>query len=150
MLQAFYMAVHQFAALFITEMKAGTFTITPVLALLAIASTSPAAVTHDLVTVLPYVPKVILVDVTLNVVTAKAGAGGNIAIGKHRTDVYAGTAEEGIIAGFLFVAAQEPFATIVDIDSALHLGFADKVKDLLELVIRQLEDGIVGGALILG
>ena len=51
-------------------MTARAFAVTPELAILAFAGLCPTAVAHDLVAILPHVPKVIFVNVTLDVVTA--------------------------------------------------------------------------------
>ena len=127
-------------------MEAGAFAVAPVFARLAVTDFCPAAITHDLVAVLPYFPKVIFVDVALDVVAAEARASGNASVAKHRRDVHAGTAEERVIAGILFVTAEEAFAAIVHIDDVQLFHFADKVENLAEFLVRHLEQRIVLGA----
>ena len=78
-----YMTISQLFGLLITEMQARAFAVTPVLAVPAFANSGPAAVAHYLVAVLPHVPKVILVDVTLYVVATQARACRDTPVAKH-------------------------------------------------------------------
>ena len=127
-------------------MQAGTFAIAPVLAGLAVADLCPAAVPHHLIAVLPYIPKVVLVDVPLDVVAPQARAGRNAPVAKHGTDVHTGAAEEGVIAGFFLVAPEEAFAAVIHVDDLQGLHLPDKVKDLPEFLVGQLEQRVVLGA----
>ena len=140
------MAVGQFLCLLVAQVQARTFAVAPVLALLAVADLGPAAVAHHLVTLLPYFPEVVLVDVALDVVAAQARACRDAAVAKHGRDVHAGTAEERVVARVLLVAAEEAFATVVHVDDVQLLDFADEVEHLAEFLVRHLEQRIVLGA----
>ena len=139
------MAVSQFLRLFVPKVQTGAFAVAPVLAGLAIADLCPAAVPHHLVTVLPHVPDVILVDVPLNVIPTQAGAGRNASVAKHRRHVHTGPTEERVIAGFLLVAAKKALAAVIHIDDLQGLHLTDKVEDLPELLVGQLEQRVVLG-----
>lgn len=141
-----YMTVSQLFRFFVTEMQAGTFAVAPVFAGLAIANFSPTAVAHHLVAVLPYVPNIILVDVALDVVAAQARASRDTSVAEHGRDVYAGAAEERVVAGVFLVTAEEAFAAVVHADDVQFFHFADKVEHLAEFLIRELEQWIVLGA----
>ena len=127
-------------------MQAGAFAVAPVLAGLAVADFSPAAVAHHLVAVLPNVPEVVFIDVPLDVVAAQARACRDASVAKHGRDVYAGAAEERIIARVFLVAAEESFAAIIHVDDVHRFYFADEVEHLAEFLVRELEQRIVLGA----
>ena len=139
------MAISQFLRLFVPKVQAGAFAVAPVLAGLAVADFSPAAVAHHLVAVLPYVPEIVLVDVPLDVVPTQARASRNAPVAKHGTDVHTGPTEERVIAGFLLVAPEKPFAAVIHVDDLQGLHLPDKVKDLPEFLVGQLEQRIVLG-----
>ena len=130
----------------ISEVQARAFAVAPVLAGLAVAYFSPAAVAHDLVAVLPHVPNVVLVDVALDVVAAQARASRDTSVAKHGRDVYAGAAEERVIARVFLVAAEESFAAVIHVDDVHRFYFADEVEHLAEFLVRELEQRIVLGA----
>ena len=140
------MAVSQFLRFLVAEVQAGAFAVAPVLAGLAVANFCPAAVAHHLVAVLPHVPNVVLVDVSLDVVAAQARASRDASVAKHGRDVYAGAAEERVIARVFLVAAEESFAAIIHVDDVHRFYFADEVEHLAEFLVRELEQRIVLGA----
>ena len=140
------MAVGQLFRFLVTEVQAGAFAVAPVLAGLAVADFCPAAVPHHLVTVLPHVPDVVLVDVSLDIVPTQAGAGRNAPVAEHRRHVHTGPTEERVIAGILFVTAQKTFTPVIHVDDIQGLHLTDKVKDLPEFLVGQLEQRIVLGA----
>ena len=145
-LQSRYMAISEFLRFFISQVQAGAFAVAPVLARLAVADFRPAAVAHHLVTVLPHVPEVVLVDVPLDVVAAQARASRDASVAKHGRDVYAGAAEERVVARVFLVATEEPLAAVIHVDNVQLFHFADKVEHLAEFLIRELEQRIVLGA----
>ena len=127
-------------------MQAGAFAVAPVLAGLAVADFCPTAVAHHLVAVLPHVPNVVLVDVSLDVVAAQARASRDTSVAEHGRDVYAGAAEERVVACVFLVTAEEPFAAVVHVDDVHRFYFADEVEHLAEFLVRKLEQRIVFGA----
>ena len=78
------MAVSKFFGLLVSEMEAGAFAVAPVFAGLAFTGLSPVAVAHDLVAVLPNVPDIILVDVSLDIVATEARACRDAPVAKNR------------------------------------------------------------------
>ena len=140
------MTVGQFLGFLISEVQAGAFAVAPVFALFAVANFGPVAVAHHLVAVLPHVPQVVFVDVPLDVVATEARACRDAAVAKHRRHVYAGTAEERVVAGVLLVTAEESFAAVVHVDDIQRFYFADEVEHLAEFLVRELEQRIVLGA----
>ncbi len=137
------MAISQFLGPLVAQVEARAFAVAPVLAFFAVAYFCPAAVAHHLVAVLPHIPEVVLVDVTLYVVAAEARASRDAPVAKHRRNVHAGTAEERVVAGVLLVAPEEPFAAVVHVDHVQFLDFADEVEHLAEFLVRELEQRIV-------
>ena len=138
-----HVAVSEFFCFLVAEVQAGTFAVAPVLAGLAVANFSPAAVAHHLVAVLPHVPEVVFVDVPLDVVAAQARASRDASVAKHGRDVYAGAAEERVVARVFLVATEEPLAAVIHVDDVQLLYFADKVEHLAEFLVRELEQRIV-------
>ena len=120
-------------------MQAGAFAVAPVFAFFAVADFSPTVVAHHLVAVLPYIPQVVFVDVTLDVVAAQARACRDAAIAKHRGYVHAGTAEERVVASVFFVAAEEAFAAVVHVNDVQLFHFTDEVEHLTEFLVCHLE-----------
>ena len=145
-LQTLDMTICQFLGFLVSEVQAGAFAVAPVLALLAVANLGPVAVTHHLIAVLPHVPQVVFVDVPLDVVATQARACRDAAVAKHRRHVYAGTAEERVVASVLLVTAEESFAAVVHVDDVQFLHFVDEVEHLAEFLVRELEQRIVLGA----
>ena len=140
------MTICQFLGFLVSEVQAGAFAVAPVLAFFAVTNLGPAAVAHDLVTLLPHVPEVVFVDVALDVVATQARACRDAAVAKHGTDVHAGSAEERVVASVLLVTAEESFAAVVHVDDVQRFDFADEVEHLAEFLVRELEQRIVLGA----
>ena len=140
------MAVGELFCCLVSEVQAGAFAVAPVFALFAVTNFGPAAVAHDLVAVLPHVPNVVLVDVALDVVAAQARASRDASVAKHGRDVYAGAAEERVIASVFLITAEESFAAVIHVDHVHRFYFADEVEHLAEFLVRKLEQRIVLGA----
>src|SRR5574344_635474 len=127
-------------------MQTSAFAVAPVLALFTFPSARPAAVAHHLKAVLPHVPEVIAVDVTLYVISAEGRTGRNGTVREHGGDIHSGAAEERRLAGDAFVSAEESFAGIVRADHPLCARLADKVKNLSVLRYGKVKKRIPRGA----
>ena len=96
----------------ITEMHATTFAITEILAGGTCLLLHPAAVTIGMIAVFPYLHEVVVVDVTLFIVAANAGAGRDGAVYQYGTDGDACLAGIEVVAHFAFVVSQKAFTAV--------------------------------------
>lgn len=108
----------QQVAVVVVKVEAGSFTVAPHFAVLALVFPSPGAVTHDLEAVLPDVPKVILVDVALVHVATDGGAAADGAITTNRGHLDTTAAVEEMVTNLLLVRAEEALAGVANIDKS--------------------------------
>ena len=73
------MAIHQLA-LIVSKMHTSTLAELPYLAIFALVTLGPLAVTELIEAILPYTPEAVRVDVTLSVVSPHAGTSRDVAI----------------------------------------------------------------------
>lgn len=140
--QPLQVAVSDFPGFLIAEMEAPALTVAPIFATGAVAFPRPSAIPHDLEAVFPDIEEIVLVNVSLDVISAERRTGGNGAVRKNGADVYTRAAEKRIAAGHLLIRAEKTFAAIVGVDSALLTGLPDEIENLLELGVVQFENGI--------
>ena len=135
-------------AVVVVEVEAGTFAVAPDFAAFALVLVRPAAVAHHLEAVLPHVPEIVTVDVALVHVAAHRGAAADGAVATYGGYVNARTALEEVVTNLLLIFAQEAFAGVADINDCLIVllaALADKVEDATELLVGELQLGVVGG-----
>ena len=102
-------------AIVIVEVQAVAFAVVPRLAAGTLTFTCPTAVTHNLETVLPYIPEVIAVDVALIHVAAHRGATTYGAVAAYRGHLYPTAAIEEMVAHTLLILTEITLAGIADI-----------------------------------
>ena len=105
----------------------------------------PPAVTVFLELVLPDLPEAVAVDVALVVIAADAQASRDGAVGQDGGHVDARAARIVMIAHLAFVRTEEPVTAIVGSDLAFKAGLLDELHHLHELVVGELQVGVVGG-----
>jgi hypothetical protein len=104
-------------------------------AVFAFSGSGPLPVAHDLKAGIPSIKKIIVIDISLDIIRPKTGTSGYRTVNKDRSDVNAGTAEKGIIACFEFIIPEESFAARRCFDLALLFCFYDKIVDRAELPV---------------
>ena len=132
-------------AVAVAQVEAVALAIAPHLALGALVFLHPLAVAIHLVLVLPDVPEAVLVDVALMVVAADAEASRDGAVGQDGGDVDAGAARVEVVAYLALVGPQKAVAAVVGTDPAFATGGLDELHHLHELLVAELEVGLVGG-----
>ena len=83
------------------------------------ATLHPITIAKLLKPVVPHINKTVGIDVSLRETPIYVGTSGNRTVGKHRTDVYAGTAEIMPVANLAVVVAEIGFATELSINPPL-------------------------------
>ena len=116
--QSIVVAAEQLAVVVI-EVQAGAFAVAPDFAVLALSFAGPRAVAHHLKTVLPHLPEIVLVYISLIHVTAHRGAAADAAVATDRSHLDATAAEEEVVAHLLLVLAEETFAGIADVEDCV-------------------------------
>ena len=106
-------------AVVVIEVEAGALTVTPHLAVLTLVFPSPASVTHHLEAVLPHIPEVVLVDITLVHIAAHRGAAADSAITTNRGYLNTAAAIEEMVADLLFIMTEKSLAGIADVNDCL-------------------------------
>lgn len=131
-------------ALGVPQMHAVPFAVLPVAAGTAHILPHPAAVPVGLETVVPDLHEIVFVNIALDVVGADAGAGGNRAVGKDRTDGDAGVAFEKIVADVALIIAEEAFAGKGSFDPAFFACGLDEIHQAAEFAAGKLQFGVIG------
>lgn len=104
------MAMHN-VAVGITQVQPITFAVSPEGAVGTYAASHPLPVAVDTVAVLPYVPQVILVDISLCVVCPYARTRPDTPVKQHRRDTDSSLTFKEIVSHLTFIASHESFAT---------------------------------------
>ena len=112
LLEHFHVATKNFAGMLIAKMKPIAFAVFVRFAGCAFSCFGPGTITHILVTVIPNAPKIIGIDISLNVICTQTRASADGTIYQYGTNVNACLAVKWIITDFQFVIAQKSFATI--------------------------------------
>ena len=121
------MAAQQFVVFLLSQMQAVTFAVFEGFAIGTDAGFCPRAVAHNLVAVIPNIPKIVLVNVSLNIVGTQTGAGADRPVHQNRTNVDSGAAEKRRIADFKLVVAEKTLATVRCFDNSLFSCLFDKI-----------------------
>ena len=124
-------------------MHAVTLTVAEVATVGAIARLHPFPMAVGRVAVLPYVHKVVFVDVALMIVGTDAGTRPNRAVGQHAAHRDACLAGEEQVAHFALVVAQEALATVVYADFSLCARSLDIIKHAPELFVCESHHGVL-------
>lgn len=132
--------------LLVVKVHAGAFAIAPYFAMLALSFFHPLAVAVWVEFFVPDVPEVVAVDVSLVEIGADGGAAGDGAVAEYGGYFDACAAIEILVAYFAFVVAQKAFASVVEMDFAFFSCLLDEVEDPAELVVGQLEFGVLCGS----
>ena len=103
---------HQEILIIVVEVHAITFAVLPHFAIGTLALLGPATVAELLEAILPHIPEVILVDITLGEVGSYAGATRDIAIDTNGGDTHARMALKGVGAHTHLVAREKALAAI--------------------------------------
>ena len=120
-------------------MHAIALAILPHLAVGTFALLGPCAVAELLKTVLPHIPEVILVDITLCEVGPYARTSRYVAIDTYRGYAHASITFEGVGAYLQLVASQETLATVARLDASLIACALDKLHHGGELLVVKLQ-----------
>ena len=104
----------QQVAVVVVEVEAGAFAVAPHLAVFALAFAGPTAVAHQLEAVLPDIPEVVPVNVSLVHVAAYRGASTDATVATDTCHLDTAAAVEEMVANLLLVVAQEAFAGVTD------------------------------------
>ena len=99
-----------------------------------------------MVTVLPHVHKVILIDIALIVVGSDAGTGCDGTVGHHGTHADSSLTGEETVTHLTLVVTEESFAAVVSPNAPFLTYLFDKVEHTSELFIRQSHHRIEGSA----
>ena len=105
------MAEQQFPVA-VAQMHAVTLTVAEIAARGAIVLLHPLTVAILLVTVLPHVHKVILIDIALIVVGSDAGTGCDGTVGHHGTYADSSLTGEETVTHLTLIVAEETFAAV--------------------------------------
>lgn len=138
------LAYLQFAVA-VAKMHSIALAITPHLTIGALVGLHPFSVAVNLELILPNFPEAIAVNVALMVVTAYTETARNGTISKHRGNVDARATRVIMVAHFALVLAEKAIAAIVGAYYALQACCLDKLHHLNELIVAELEIGLVGG-----
>ena len=132
------------SAVAVAQMHAVTLTITEIAALGALVFLHPFAVAIFLVTVLPHVHEVVLVDVPLIIVCTDAGTGGNGAVSHHGADADTCLTGEKPVAHLALIVAEKTLTAIVCTDATFLTYLFNIVKDTTELFVRKPHHRVKG------
>ena len=100
----------------VVEVEAGAFAVAPHVAGGALLFVGPAAVAHHLEAVLPDVPEVVAVDISLVHVAAHRGAAADGTVAAYAGHLDATAAKEEMVAHLLLIFAKEALAGIADVE----------------------------------
>ena len=103
-------------AVVIVEVEAGAFAVAPNFAVFALAFLGPGAVAHQLETVLPDLPEVVLIDIALVHVAAHRGAAADAAVATDAGHLDTAAAVEEMVADLLLVGAEETLAGVTNVE----------------------------------
>ena len=143
--QSFQMAEQQFPVA-VAQMHTVTLTVTEIAARGTIVLLHPLTVAILLVTALPYIHEVILIDIALIVVGSDAGTGSDGTVGHHGAHADTRLTGEETVTHLALVVAEESFAAIVSPNAPFLAHLFNIVKDPTELFSRQSHHRIEGSA----
>ena len=119
----------------VVEMHTVALAVLPHLAVGALAPLRPVAVAELLEAVLPHIPEVILIYITLREVSAHACAARDIAIDADRGCAHTCVALKGVGAHTQLVATEETLAAVRRLYAALTITALDKLHERGKLLI---------------
>ena len=127
------MAEHK-RAIFAAEVHASTFAVAEEFAVVARCEfTHPLAVAVGLKAILPYLPKVIVVDIALVVLATHTCASRYAAVDEDRRYTHARSAMEEVVAHFQFIIWHKALAGVRDMQSLFAL-LADIIQHIAVLL----------------
>ena len=122
-------------SIFVPKVHSVALTVAEDVALGTDARTHPLAVAIDLVTILPYLPEIILVDVALMIVGTDAGTGSYRAVNEYRAHRDARLTTEEKVADVALVVTHKALAAVVYPDAFVLLAVTfDKLHQLTMLL----------------
>lgn len=129
---------NQEVAIIITEVHPITKAVLPAFTSGTGSSFCPTTVAVLFEPILPYLPKVVVMDVALLVIKTDTGAGTDRAIAEDRGNVHPSTTHIELLPHSSLKATKVPLATILCKQLALLIGLADKVHQVEILPVGEL------------
>src|SRR5574344_1503756 len=121
------------------KMHSISFTITVHGTISAYSILCPLTVTKRFISALPYIPKIILIYISLIEFVSDARTRGYTTICKDRCYLYSCIATIEIVCYLPFIFAYETFTTITHTDFTFITTCFNKFHDFSEIIIAQLE-----------
>ena len=135
----------QEVAMLIAEVHAVAAAIFKVLTISTFTLSHPFAVAVGVIFVFPHLHEVVaVVDVSLAIVGADAGTGGNGAVGHDGANGDAGLTRKEAVAHVALVVAEEAFATVVGTYAPLQPRGLDELEHAAELVVGEPHHRVLG------
>ena len=130
-------------AIVVAQVHAPTLAVTPHVAVGTGSCLFPRTVAEQLETVLPDIPEIVAVDISLMVVGTDAAASRDASVVEHGAYGDTGLAEEGTVAHVELMTAEESLAAVFGFYAGFATCLINEIHQLVEVFVSELQFGIL-------